>query len=276
VHITVGSKKLAGTLVLNFYLTITMLTISCNPAIALLFLLLVPPCVFCQSDKIETDQPDQSNGASVVKQRVLQVESSFYLNHFKEEGDAFVNSSLLRYGFAKKLEARLLSEQGYHRDLYISETAHATSPLAIGTKVELLEEKKVAPAVSVLAWLQLPITNFKQQPDIWAPAFTMILEKHVAAVTITLNEGVKQEAFEPVWEWQSTADLKYALSEQVTVFGEYFGQFEDHETPLHNVDAGILYAVSKSVQVHLAGGSSIRHQPSNYFINTGVAFNLHL
>ncbi len=55
----------------------------------------------------------------------------------------------------------------------------------------------------------------------------------------------------------STADLKYDVSRSITVFGEYFAQFQVHEHPLHNVDAGILYALSRHIQLHVAAGSSI-------------------
>jgi hypothetical protein len=171
------------------------------------------------------------------------------------------------------VEARLLVEQGYHRDLYISETAHATSPLAIGAKVSLLKEQKVLPAVSLLGWLQVPVTNFKSETSVWSPALVVIAEKKLSDFTLTVNTGAKEEAFEPVWEWQSTADVKYEVNAKVAVFAEYFGQYEAHEDPLHNIDGGVLYLLNKHMQVHLAGGSSVAHSPSNFFINTGLAFN---
>jgi hypothetical protein len=237
-------------------------------------LLLIPACCFSQEEKITTDQPDQSDGATVVDKKAFQLESSLYFNTFKGMGHAVVSSSLVRYGISKKIEARLLVEQGYHRDLYITEAAHATAPLAIGAKAELLDEKRIGPAVSLLASLQVPATNFKSEPVIWAPALVIIMEKHISDFTITLNGGAKQESFEPVWEWQSTGDVKYEINNRVEVFGEYFGQFEAHEPPLHNIDGGVLYAISNTCQVHLTGGTSLFHQPGNYFINTGMAFNL--
>lgn len=237
-------------------------------------LMLYPIFLKAQDDKINTDQPDQSTGASVLNKRSLQVESSLYLNHFNGEGTAVISSNLVRYGIFQKVEGRLLIEQGYRRDLYITEAAHATSPLAIGAKVELSEEKKIWPAFSVAAFLQLPVTNFNDQPHLWSPALVLIAEKKLSDLTITVNGGPKQAAFEHMWEWQSTADLKYDVSKTITLFGEYFGQFENHEAPLHNIDGGILYGLSRSVQLHLTGGSSIAHHPSNYFVTTGVAFNL--
>lgn len=224
--------------------------------------------------QMNTDQPDQSTGASVLDKHNWQIESTVYVNRFKTEGTAVILSALARYGLTKKLEARLVVEQGYHRDLYIEEAAHATSPLALSAKLAMVKEGKVMPALSLMGCLQLPLTRFDHQPSYWSPALVLIMEKKLGDVTVTVNNGPRQESYAPDWEWQSTADLKLELNKKFEVFSEYFAQYQAHEAPLHNVDGGVLYAVSKKVQVHLAGGSSILHHPSNYFVNSGVAVHL--
>jgi hypothetical protein len=70
-------------------------------------------------DNINTDRPDQTDGASVVDEKSLQLESEFYYNKFGSGKLALISSSLLRYGLLKNVEARLLVEQGQERDLFI-------------------------------------------------------------------------------------------------------------------------------------------------------------
>jgi hypothetical protein len=225
-----------------------------------------------QDDKINTDQPDQSTGASIVEQKNMQWESSFYVNRFTGEGTALISSNIVRYGFIKRMEARLNVEQGYNRDLYLKEAAHGMAPLAIGAKYALFEEKKVMPAISLAGWLQLPVTNFNDEPSLWSPTVLLIAEKKLSDFTFTVNTGIKEAVFEHEWEYQSTADVKYELNDALSVFTEFFGQFANHEDPLHNINGGILFSPGKKVQFHLTAGSSIFHQPSNYFVTTGFAF----
>ncbi|MCK7554013.1 transporter [Chitinophaga sedimenti] len=239
---------------------------------AFLLIACLPLAVYAQSDKINTDQPDQSTGASVIHPRSFQLETSFYVNHFPGEGTAAVSSNLLRYGLFKPLEVRVVAEQGYHRDLYITESAHGSTPLAIGAKWSVLEEDETRPAVSVMAQLQLPFTN-GDQLHLWSPAFTFIAEKQLNDFTLTVNAGPKQAAYERVWDFQSTADVKYEITKAVSVFGEYFGQFEAHQEPHHNIDGGLLYTPGSRLQLHISGGSSVQHHPSNYFVTTGLAYH---
>jgi hypothetical protein len=242
---------------------------------AFLFLSIIslPISLFSQ-DKISTELPDQSYSADLMDAKKFQLETSLYYNSIKENPNPVIVSSLLRYGLKDKIELRLLVEQGDHRDIYITETAHATYPLAFGAKFELLEEKKGRPGVALVAYVQLPFTNFDKQNSQWSPAFIGAIEKRISNFTITCNTGIKEQAFEHTWESVNTADLKYELSEKVQVFTEYFGEYQAHESPLHNVDAGMMLVLGKNYQVHLAGGTSVAHHPGYYFVNTGIACRL--
>lgn len=237
-------------------------------------LMIAPLYVFAQEEKIATEQPDQSYGADVLDKKEFQFESSLYYNSIKENPNPVISSNLIRYGLAKNVEIRLLAEQGDYRDVYLTETAHATYPLAFGTKIQLLEEKKRMPGFAMVAYVQLPFTNFDHQNSQWSPGFVAIMEKHFSAITVTVNGGVKEEAFEHKWEYMGTTDIKYEVSKKAQVFAEYFGQYESHELPVNNADAGFMYLLNRDCQVHIAAGTSIAHQPFYYFITTGLAFKI--
>jgi len=234
----------------------------------------LPIFAFGQEEKISTEQPDQSYGAEVLEKKELQFESSLYFNSIKQNPDPLISSNIIRYGVAKNVEIRLLVEQGNYRDVYLTEMAHSTYPLAFGTKVMLVKEHNYVPGVALVGYVTLPFTNFDHQNSQWSPALIGAIEKHFSDLTITLNSGIKEEVFEHKWEYLGTSDIKYEISKKVQVFAEYFGEFESHESPIHNVDSGLMYLLTRDCQIHLAGGMSIAHQPSYYFVSTGLAFKI--
>lgn len=226
-------------------------------------------------NKINTDRPDQSDGAQVLDPRKLQFETEFYYNHFTSGKPALISSSLLRYGLVRNIEARLLVEQGQERDKFISKTTQGLYPLAISTKASILKDRKILPDISIIAYLHIPVTGATENKGYWSPLFTAVLEKEFGRVTATSNISFKQEAYESKWIWQASGELKYEVSEKVSLFGEYFAQYDKEEPPLHNLDGGILYYINPGLMVHLAFGHTVFSPEHNYFINSGLAFPIH-
>lgn len=226
--------------------------------------------IAASGQQIETDRPDQSDGASIIKPGKWQVESSVYYTVMNGTVHSLISSSLFRTGVTKNLEARVLAEQGYHRNSFISETAHSQYPLAISLKYKLIEETRIRPSLSGVGYVQVPFTNGSARKQ-WSPAFLFIIEKKINRFTVTINSGIKEEAFDNLWEEQTTADLKYEISRNLHVFTEYFAQY-GHFAPFHNTDAGVLLQVNRHWVLYAAVGSSIRHHPANYFMNAGFGF----
>ncbi|MBW8684679.1 transporter [Chitinophaga rhizophila] len=226
-------------------------------------------------DKINTDRPDQTDGATVIDPKSIQFETEFYYNKFSTGEKALISSSLLRYGLTKKVEARLLVEQGQERDLFISETTQGQYPLALSTKIAVLKDKRNLPDIALIGYLHLPLTSHKGNYGYWSPSATLVIEKEFDKLTATANGTYKQEAFEKEWIWQVSGDLKYELSERISVFGEYFAQYAPGDSPLHNADGGILYHITPDWVVYLAMGHTLFTKESNYFGNAGLAFRIH-
>jgi hypothetical protein len=225
-----------------------------------------------QAQQMNTDRPDQSDGATVMDKHKVQLESSVYYTTVDINQHVMISSSLLRFGLLKHIELRLLAEQGYHRNIFMEETAQSQYPFALSAKVSIMKAHGDWPAIAIAGYLQLPFTNGSEIHQ-WSPAVLLILEKKWSPLTLTINAGPKQEAFQPDWEFQATGDLKYELDSKWQVFAEYFAQYS-HASPFHNVDGGFLFNVSKSWMLYASMGSSIKHHPSNYFFNMGFAVQL--
>jgi hypothetical protein len=244
------------------------------------FLLALSLCCFispilCQEEKMITDKPDQSDGTATLEKKEMQLEASFHYNYFENGKAAFITSALLRYGLMKHFELRLLVEQGFERNRFMSETTQAGYPVALSAKIAILEEKEVLPAISLISYLQLPITNFSHEPNCWSAGFIMAAEKKIEPFTITQNGGALQETFEYTWMFNATGNIKWDLSKKTAVFAEYFAQYGKEESPTHNIDGGMLFHLSRKFVTHFAAGGTVHHMPHNYFVNSGFAVNIH-
>lgn len=122
--------------------------------------------------------------------------------------------------------------------------------------------------------VQAPVTNGKN-PRLWSPAVIVVGEKKISDLTITANAGIREAAFEKLWNWQFTCDGKYALTKDIDVFAEYFSQFARHAQSQHNIDGGILYHICPSLMLHLSAGTTlVQGGDKFYFLSAGFAVHM--
>lgn len=228
----------------------------------------------CAQENIKTDKPDQTDGTDIVSRKSLQLENAYYFHGFSDHGPSHIITSLFRYGLSKNFEARFAFEQGSRRNEFITEAAASTYPVSVGFKWSLVDEQKIMPAISLITYMQVPITNSQKEPDNWSPTFLLALQKEISDFSITVNGGAGQLAYEKQWEWHFSGDIKYEVSRHIDIFSEYFAHYEHHNEPMHNLDAGILYFFNPNIMVHLSAGTTLLHHPSNYFVSSGVSLKL--
>ncbi len=206
------------------------------------------------TDTINADRPDQTESPHIVPAGKLQLEAGISLNPFDSAGDKtpLIGMAVLRYGISKKLEMRLMAEEGRSRDRYLEETTQGVFPLALGGKLLLLERKSgVIPQMALLAWLKLPITSRSSEQSIyWSPQFTMAFENKIGdKLELEYNGGLKQKVYGRNWQGMASISLHTELGKQLKVFCEYFGQYEPEESPIHNWDVGLLCLLNPSLQL---------------------------
>lgn len=102
----------------------------------------------------------------------------------------------------------------------------------------------------------------------------MSMEKDINDFTLVTNIGLQQNAYDNKCSWQSSFNTKYEVNEHLECFAEYFAQFQKNDSPLHNVDAGIVFFITKKIATHIAYGTSFLTHQYNRFANTGIAFQL--
>lgn len=225
---------------------------------------------------MQVDLPDETEETDVLEKRQIQLETGVLYNRYRHEEPSLIGIGMLRYGLTDKVELRLLAEDGRNRDVYLEETVQSTSPFALGTKVSLLQDRRVLPDITAVAYLKIPLTSRSKEQAIYcSPIFLLAFKNELSDDwVLEYNAGLQQEAFGPRWFWLGNVSLHYEIRENLEVFLEYFAQYQRQEEPVHNAGGGIAWQAGPNWEFFLSGGSTLRYQAANYFGMTGLACRL--
>ncbi len=249
------------------------------PSLFLLILghLVLYPTIASAQEYINADRPDQTESPFVMGKHSMQVESGILYNHFDKHPYAMISRGLIRYGISQWMEARLLIEQGYHRDVYINETVQSSYPLAASTKILIARDIKWKTAVTLVAYLGLPFTaRTKSQEKYWAPCVLMAFgNKLNQTFSIEYNLGMKQNAFDSGYGYLINTSFKYFFTKKFQGFTEYYGQLTPDQHPNHNLDTGFMYTPYIDIQFDVAVGTRIFEQgEQNQYATLGFVWRM--
>ena len=262
------------------YVGFTIIPLNEQPLKIPILSLCIPLLIFCFSATAQThnemhvDLPDETEETSVIDRGQWQIEAAGLFNGYADTTSSTIGQFMLRYGISRKIEMRLLVEDGRNRDHYTEETVQSTYPLAIGLKAAIFEGHGLVPDITIVSYLKLPFTSHsKEQVSYWSPILLAAFENRIGDKwTIGYNVGMQQEAFSSEWVVLTNASVHYKISEPVEVFTEYYAQFSAQQLPMHNAGMGIAWQPSENVELFVSAGSTLDHDPSNYFMNGGLAY----
>jgi len=221
-----------------------------------------------QNESINTDRPDQSDGTYVLPKRAIQLESGLIFTK-----EAWVHTSMFRYGLLKKLECRLILEEGASRDYISGQNVFGFFPLQLSGKYSIINEKGLIPAITAVGYLKLPkIASKVFQEDQHTIFLLLAFENNLSEkLSIGYNTGIKFNEEEIAKQYVFTTSLAYIISNKVGAFVEYFGSYHTGK-PSNNVDAGLLLLFKNNFQLDLAGGTSLSSFSDRYFITVGISY----
>ena len=115
---------------------------------------------------IVTDRPDQTESPTLIPKGLFQVETGFMYESISDETieskTTTFNTTLLRYGLLDNLELRLgvdVSETNNKiRNTNFENNVSGLSPLYVGFKIGITEEKGILPEIGFLGGAFLPFT----------------------------------------------------------------------------------------------------------------------
>ena len=231
-----------------------------------------------------TDRPDQTESSSLVPNKMIQIETGFVFENNETSNNKLrsyaYNTSLLRYGLMKNLELRMGLE--YLGDIAESKSSNEKnstsgfSPLYVGFKTKIIEEKDCMPEIAFLGAMTLPFSaNENYKPS--NPAANMRFAfSHTLSDQFSLGYNLGAE-----WDGDSTIPgyfyslaLGIGLSQNLGMFIESYGLMMEDNNGEHLLDTGFTYLIMPNIQIDISGGLGLNSNAIDHFISAGISIRL--
>lgn len=240
-----------------------------------IYLMLLLPIITCGQniEPINTDRPDQSDGAYILPKKNFQLETG--INFFQSAGQFtdIIQSTLLRYGISKTSEVRLLVNEGFIKEENTAERNFGLYPVALSAKHGLCKEKKMRPAITAVAYIKLPVATKQYRLNRFASTLLLAFQNDFTdKLGLGYNLGITRNGTDDINYYMATASFSAVLNSRLSLFGEYFSQFNRVGTPAHNINGGFQYLLHPRLQLDIAAGTSLFDKGETVFETFGVSY----
>lgn len=240
----------------------------------ILFSLSVSVQLYAQNiEPIQCDRPDQTETPSIVPPKMFQVETGFSFQKNNSNSTTLsMPSTLWKYSVNENFELRLITEFVIEKSN--TEKINGLTPIYIGFKTKLTEEKGIFPKTSFIGHVGLPnaaSTNFKT--DFLAPEFRFAFQHNLTKkMSLSYNLGAEWDGFIAQPTYLYTCATGYTISEKIGSYLEFFGFIPQNKKTSHTFDGGITYLITNNFMIDLSSGIGItKNAPKNYFA-FGISF----
>lgn len=211
-----------------------------------------------QTETINTDRPDQSDGVTTVFKNHFQIENGITIAK-----KTVVNNLMLRYGLTKSTEFRLLIDYGKE----LSSTGF--KPLTFSIKQKLLEQNGIVPATSFVGYIayeKISGKDFSSNELLYELKFAFENEiNHI--FSIGYNAGTTRK----FKDYNFSFSLAMAPLKKLSAYVEYFSTIRKGWDE-HNMDAGILFTPHPKIQFDIAVGRSLQKAAKRMFTTFGISY----
>ncbi len=224
---------------------------------------------------IQTDRPDQTESPVTVPKKHFQIETGISFEKIDGESNSYTYPTiLLKYGINDVFELRLIPE--YVTSHIQSLKYSGITPVTVGFKVKLAEEKGILPMLSFLGHLSIPSVASKNFKTTWyAPSFRFTMQHALSQkVSLGYNVGAEWNGETPEPAFIYTLTTGYSISEKLSSYIELYGFFIQKSTSDHRVDGGLSYLLKKNMMVDISGGFGINKYAPAYYIAAGFSIRL--
>lgn len=247
----------------------------------LIFLCIISSYVYAQEnlsgaeEPIATDRPDQTETPDVVPFKYFQMEMGFNIESQHKEL-SFVHPTILwKAGIFKSTEIRLITDISSFKDS-TGKYRSGLSPVQIGFKTAICEEKKARPKISFIAHMAVPYISTKnQRTKYFAPNFRFTLE-HTLKKNLILGYNVGME-----WDGESSyPSFIYTIVNGVDItdkwyfYYEFFGDIPVDRKSTHTFDGGFAYLIKNNMQIDISGGFQLYPFVKGWYTSIGYSFRV--
>ena len=245
------------------------------------WLLVYAPARAQETERMETDRPDQTECPFIVPVKWVQLEAGFNYEKLAPGAHNFVYPTLLsKYGISKRLELRVITSLLYNRQFtgMRYEEIRGIEPVQLGAKLALWEEKKWLPKTSLIAHVAIPqFASSKLHAEKMAPDFVFTLQHTItSSISLGYNLGAAWDGFSTIPAWIYRVSPGFNLGKKSYVYAEAFGFIQKNETANHMIDGGFAYYLHPDLKLDVSAGKGLSAASLSWYIALGISSRFHL
>jgi len=233
--------------------------------VSLLFLLFLSSSAFSQN--IITDRPDQTESAIAVPVGAFQIETGTAVEINDFERNWVLNTTLFRYGMAKNLEFRLVTELMNLRPHDFSEGMIGIADMQFGLKYQLSDGPV---QLAYLGHLTVPNGNRNVSTGKTGMSHILSLAHDLtSSVSIGYNFGLEyfdKEEYAGIYAMA----IGIGITEKVSFFTEIYGDWYQFDAFNVLYDNGFTWLLKPNLQLDFSIGTGITTK-SNFY-SVGVSW----
>lgn len=224
---------------------------------------------------IQTDRPDQTECPFIVPKNHWQFESGFTFEKVDQNNKTYQYPTLLsKYGVNDKFELRLITElAGY---TVFSKQYSGVTPITVGFKTKLTEEKGIVPEMSFIGHIGIPGFASKAfKTDYFVPSFRFVMQHTLSdKSSLSYNLGAEWDGFSAEPTFIYTLTTGYSFTDKLGGYIELYGFAPQKSIPDHRFDGGLTYLIKRNIMIDISGGFGISDIAPDYYAALGFSFRL--
>lgn len=226
-------------------------------SVCILLLSGLPTVAYAQveSEGLEPDRPDQSEGVTVLKPKQWQIEWGV-----ARAGEQNSYGLMLRYGLLKDWELRLEGvgvQSGIRSSLSLD-------GINLSSKLALFSGDAWVPAMTLVAYLNYSVGVSRNWNGDLCLAFSNDLSERLSLdYNVASTEGFQRILV--------TGELNYDLAAAWSCYAEYYGRYRRGTQAEHGMDFGLCYMWRRDLSLDLSLGRSWTYSGRVDYLSLGGA-----
>lgn len=222
---------------------------------------------------IATDRPDQTECPFIVPKGYFQAENGFFYEKTRVNSQSLAYPTVLwKYGLSDNFEWRLITELVSEKEG--TQTLKGLTPIKVGFKVKISEEKGFVPKTSFIGHLSIPKFASREFKEIfYVPSFRFTMQNTLSdRFVLAYNLGAEWNDETPEPTFIYTLTTGFSISEKLGSYLEIYGFSPQNQKADHRLDGGLTYLINNNVMIDISGGIGLSVNAPKYFLSLGLSY----
>ena len=222
---------------------------------------------------IQLDRPDQTECPFITPHKYIQVENGFTFETIDQNQKTYnYPSTLWKYGVNEKFELRLITELTLEKTK--ENSSNGFSPLTIGFKTSLFEEKGFIPKTSFIGHVTTSkIGSNEFQTKYIAPSFRFTMQHTLSEkISFAYNLGSEWNGENAEHSYIYTLTTGFSFTDEIGFYTELYGFIPTENMADHRFDCGLTYLINNDFMADISGGFGLTENAPQNYISLGLSY----